>query len=143
MSSAKNPRSAPYRKSFIPLESNPTVFTSLIHKLGLAPSLSFQDVYSISDAELLALIPRPAHALILVCPMSEAYGEEEEDEGEVDAYEGCGEEEEVVYFKQTIWNACGLYALLHGVCNGSAREYIGTLPSFPCYDIFLVFLYIC
>jgi len=30
----------------------------------------------------------------------------------------------VVWFKQTIGNACGLIALLHAVCNGSAREFI-------------------
>lgn len=30
----------------------------------------------------------------------------------------------MVWFKQTIGNACGLIALLHAVCNGPAREFI-------------------
>lgn len=30
----------------------------------------------------------------------------------------------VVWYKQTINNACGLYAILHAVCNGDARDSI-------------------
>jgi hypothetical protein len=29
-----------------------------------------------------------------------------------------------MWFKQTINNACGLYSILHAVCNGEARKYI-------------------
>lgn len=36
-----------------------------------------------------------------------------------------GEEEEpVMWFRQTINNACGLYAILHAISNGEARKYI-------------------
>lgn len=42
--------------------------------------------------------------------------------------EGVGREkregEDVLWFKQTITNACGLYALLHAACNGAARKHI-------------------
>lgn len=42
--------------------------------------------------------------------------------------EGEGEEEEeeapVMWFRQTINNACGLYAILHAISNGEARKYI-------------------
>lgn len=123
MESASEPVQKTYRKCFIPLESNPDVFTKLIHKLGVSESLSFQDVYSIDDPELLAFIPRPAHALVLVCP--EEYGKVfAEDDAKVDSYSGSGENEDVVYFEQTIHNACGLYAILHGICNGDARKFI-------------------
>ena len=57
-----------YKNHYIPLESNPAVFTSLIHTLGVSPALSFQDVYSLDDPDLLACIPRPVLALILVFP---------------------------------------------------------------------------
>lgn len=30
--------------------------------------------------------------------------------------------QEVLWFKQTIHNACGLYAILHAVTNGEPRE---------------------
>jgi len=113
-------------KRFIPLENNPEVLNPLVHKLGLSPSLQFHDVFSIDDPELLSFTPRPAHALLMCFPVSKAYESyrEEEDKPKPE-YEGAGDGEEVVWFRQTIRNACGLYGLLHGVCNGQAREYIG------------------
>jgi ubiquitin carboxyl-terminal hydrolase L3 len=113
------------RIHFIPLESNPEVFTELVHKLGLPDSLCFQDVLSLDDAELLAFVPRPAYALILVFPTTDAYRQKvEEAEAELEAYKGPKSNRDVVFFRQTINNACGLYAMLHAVCNGEAREKI-------------------
>ncbi|KAI9866106.1 MAG: ubiquitinyl hydrolase 1 [Trichoglossum hirsutum] len=114
-----------YRKHYIPLESNPDLFTKLIHKLGVSSSLAFEDVLSIDDPDLLAFIPRPAFALILVFPTSNVYEEEtaKEDATNED-YSGRGEEEDVMWFKQTINNACGLYGILHAVSNGEARNFI-------------------
>ena len=116
-----------YCKPFIPLESNPEVFTELVHKLGVSESLCYQDVFSLDDPDLLAFIPRPAYALVLVFPTTEAYEARcEQEEARTGPYEGNGESEPVVWYKQTIYNACGLYALLHGISNGAAREHIGT-----------------
>lgn len=115
-----------YRKHFIPLESNPEVFTELIHKLGVSRSLCFQDVLSIDDPDLLAFLPRPVYALVLVFPTTEGYEKRiAEEETKVKPYNGAGEDEAVVFFKQTINNACGLYAILHAICNGEARDKIG------------------
>ncbi|KAF2711857.1 ubiquitin C-terminal hydrolase L3, partial [Pleomassaria siparia CBS 279.74] len=114
-----------YRKHFIPLESNPEVFTELIHALGVSPDLVFQDVYSMDDPDLLAFIPRPIYALVLVFPCPKEYEEKvEKEEANVKPYDGAGEDEKVVYWKQTIHNACGLYALLHGITNGEARNHL-------------------
>ena len=49
-------------------ENNPAVFSHLIHHLGVSSTLGFHDVYSLSSPSLLALIPRPAYALIFICP---------------------------------------------------------------------------
>jgi ubiquitin carboxyl-terminal hydrolase L3 len=99
--------------------------SALLHKLGLSPSLQFHDVFSIDDPDLLAFVPRPAYALLLVFPVSQTYEkfryEEDKDKAE---YEGSGESEDVVWYKQTIGNACGLIGLLHGVSNGAARAQI-------------------
>ena len=115
-----------YRKHFIPLESNPEPFTELIHELGVLPSLCFEDVLSLDDPELLAFVPRPAFALVLIFPTSDAYQNQKAiEEAMRNEYHGSGDEEEVVWFKQTINNACGLYGILHAVCNGAARSYIG------------------
>lgn len=79
------------------------------------------------DEELLAFTPRPALALILVLPTSEAYERQiAGNEATRQDYAGSGDDEDVVWFKQTINNACGLYGILHAVCNGKAREHIGT-----------------
>lgn len=117
-----------YRKSFIPLESNPEVFTKLINLLGVR--LAFHDVFSL-EPELLAFVPRPAYALVLVFPTSEAREQAlAADEATRQPYEGSGADEKVVWYSQTIYNACGLYGILHAVSNGTAREYIGkSLPS--------------
>lgn len=100
--------------------------TSLLHKLGLSKNVTFQDVFSIDEPELLAFVPRPAHALLLVFPVSKTYEKfrSEEDAGK-EEYTGKGEGEEVVWFKQTIGNACGLIGVLHAVTNGPARSHIG------------------
>jgi ubiquitin carboxyl-terminal hydrolase L3 len=121
-----------YRKHFIPLESNPDIFTELIHKLGIEQSLSFQDVLSLDDPELLSFLPRPVHALILVFPTTEAYERriKVEDLEANDYLEGA-EEGSVVFFRQTINNACGLYAILHAVCNGDARNSYGEQILLP------------
>lgn len=116
-----------YRKHYIPLESNPELFTQLAHRLGLSPSLAFHDVLSIDDPDLLAFIPRPALALILVFPTSDVYeAQKAKEEGSRGEYDGGGEDgEHVLWFRQTINNACGLYSILHAVSNGDSRGYIG------------------
>lgn len=100
--------------------------TSLVHKLGLSPSLAFHDVYSLDDPSLLAFVPRPVHALLLVFPVSQTYEKaREEEDASLPDYSGSGSAEEVIWFKQTIRNACGMMGLLHSVCNGGARTMIG------------------
>jgi ubiquitin carboxyl-terminal hydrolase L3 len=106
------------RKHYLPLESNPEVFTQLIHALLGTPSLEFHDVFSIDEPGLLAMIPRPVFALVLVFPTTEAYEKQiTSEEASREEYTGSGDGEDVVWFKQTIHNACGLYAILHGVSN--------------------------
>ncbi|KAF3051231.1 hypothetical protein E8E11_007998 [Didymella keratinophila] len=91
-------------------------------RLGISSSLRFQDVFSL-DPELLSFVPRPVHALILVFPTTEEYERRVrvEDFDVKDVLEG-EEDREVMFFRQTINNACGLYAILHAVCNGEASN---------------------
>ncbi|KAK1066559.1 hypothetical protein LTR12_001791 [Friedmanniomyces endolithicus] len=113
------------KKTFIPLENNPLIFTELIHSLGVSPQLAFYDIYSLSDPDLLALIPKPVHALIFISPADVYHRVRETDAGTKNlTYSGSGDQEPVIWFKQTIGHACGLIALLHSVCNGSARQFI-------------------
>lgn len=115
--------------AFIPLEANPPLLTSLLHKLGVSPALAVHDVYSLDDPDLLAFVPRPALALLLVFPITEKYEthRREEDADKPD-YEGGSGEDNVLWFQQTIRNACGLMGLLHAAGNGPARSFIGNFP---------------
>lgn len=119
---------AKYRKHFIPLESDPEIFTDFIHTLGLPPTLSFLDVLSIDEPRLLAFFPKPVFALILIFPTAEGYEtriQKEDKARENDV--GVESHEDVVFFRQTINNACGLYAILHAVCNGEVCEKISMI----------------
>jgi ubiquitin carboxyl-terminal hydrolase L3 len=126
MSSTTDPNPSDSRPAFIPLEANPELMTTLIHKLGVSNALAMHDVYSLTDPDLLAFIPRPALALLLVFPVSAVYESHRMAEDSLaDEYKGKGDTEPVLWWPQTIRNACGLMGLLHAVSNGNARNFIG------------------
>lgn len=107
-------------------ENNPEVMTALVHKLGLSKSLRFHDVFSIDDPDLLSFVSRPALALLLVFPVSKTYESYRmHEDANRPLYESKGTEEPVIWYRQTIGNACGLMGLLHAVSNGAAREAVG------------------
>ncbi|KAG9603163.1 ubiquitin carboxyl-terminal hydrolase, partial [Aureobasidium melanogenum] len=113
------------QKTWKMLENNPDVMDRLATKLGLSPSLQFYDVYSLDDPELLAHIPRPALALLVIIPLTAAWDHNRKAEDEhKEIYTGCGSGEPVIWFKQTIGHACGSIGLLHSLINGHAVDYI-------------------
>ncbi|KAM3526605.1 hypothetical protein MY4038_006738 [Beauveria bassiana] len=120
-----NPDPGQDAPAFIPLEANPPLMTDLLHTLGVSPALGMHDVYSLTEPDLLAFIPRPALALLLVFPVSAAYESQRlSADSLVDEYAGHGAAEPVVWWRQTIRNACGMMGLLHAASNGPAREFI-------------------
>jgi ubiquitin carboxyl-terminal hydrolase L3 len=106
-------------EAVIPLESNPDIFTEFAHKLGLSSNLAFHDVYSLTDKDLLSFIPRPCQAVIMLFPITEAYETVKNNEES----ERSSEDRNVVWYKQTVKNACGLYALLNAISNLNDNEY--------------------
>jgi len=98
---------------------------SLSSTLGISPSLRFHDVYSLTEPSLLALVPRPVLALLVIIPLTPTWRENRflEDSTMVE-YEGKGESEPVIWFKQTIGHACGSIGLLHCLINGPAASRI-------------------
>lgn len=143
MSATTNPDPGHGAPAFIPLEANPELMTALIHKLGVSPALALHDVYSLTDPDMLSLVPRPALALLLVFPVSAVYESHRlAEDSTVDEYNGRGEGEPVIWWKQTIRNACGIMGLLHAVCNGPARNLIGTF-GMPFFLSLSLSLYMC
>lgn len=121
-----------YEKHYVPLESDPAIFTELMHGLGVSDRLEFIDVLSIQDEELLGMIPRPVLALIVIFP-------EEDTARTIDSSSKtclpCREyPNEMMWFEQTIDNACGLYAILHAVSNGAATGFVRT-----CYPLTYIY----
>lgn len=99
--------------------------TTLLHNLGLSRHLQFHDVFSIDDPDLLAFVPRPAYALLLVFPVSANYEKfRHEEDASLPSYDASGDGEPVIWYKQTIGNACGLIGLLHSVSNGAAKSQV-------------------
>lgn len=100
-------------QAVIPLESNPEIFTKFAKYLGLKSNLEFVDVYSLVDQDLLSFIPRPSPSIILLFPITKNYESFRKQEDS----EYIRVDKDVLWFKQTIKNACGLYALLNSICN--------------------------
>nr|CCC94635.1 unnamed protein product [Trypanosoma congolense IL3000] len=106
-------------KKWLPLESNPEALNPYMMSLGLSnPKVELCDVFGLDD-ELLAMVPRPIHAFILLYPLTDQMEK-------ADAEDCLKQKEEATIFvanneffytKQTISNSCGTIAILHAVLN--------------------------
>jgi len=91
--------------------------------MGLDTSkYAFVDIYGLDD-ELLAMVPQPVEAVLCLFPVTKEYEKKRLDEdAKQEKFEGPEKEGEMIWFKQTIGNACGTIGLLHSITNTSARE---------------------
>lgn len=102
-------------RSVVPLESNPEVFSAFAHGLGLDESYAFVDIYSLTDPDLMAFTPKPVKALILLFPLN-GFFEASKSDVQGSAPTSIADDNPV-WFRQSVKNACGLYALLHSLGN--------------------------
>ena len=111
------------KKTFIPLECNPEVMTNLAHTLGVSKDLAFHDLYSLTDRDLIDIIPDPLALLFVYPDTTTAHSFQADFKASTEPiYNKAGPDEPVVYFRQTIRNACGLIGLLH--CTTNNPSYI-------------------
>jgi len=108
----------PKEPKWLPLESNPQVMNSYVHKLGVSQAWAYTDVWSL-DNDILSMIPQPVKAVVLLFPITENY--ERDSKEEVKQIQEKGQEvaPNVVFFKQTISNACGTIGLLHTLASNT------------------------
>ncbi|XP_076478951.1 ubiquitin carboxyl-terminal hydrolase isoform X2 [Bombus vancouverensis nearcticus] len=109
--------------SWIPMESNP----EFLHKLGVAKDWSVVDVYGL-EPDLLALVPKPVVAVILLYPLSKKGDNSLEDKESEEEDVSIPKDPEVFHMKQYIHNACGTIALIHSV--GNNRDIIDLQDGF-------------
>ncbi|KAI9592461.1 ubiquitin carboxyl-terminal hydrolase isozyme L3-like protein [Syncephalis fuscata] len=127
--STENPTN---RVAWHPLESNPQAMNKFVHKLGVSEQWAYTDIWGLDD-ELLAIVPQPCVAVILLFPVTDNYEDFRKKETEQINRDGQKVSDKIFYMCQTIRNACGTYAVLHSLLNN--RESVG-LGDGPLMDFF-------
>lgn len=105
---------------WMPLESNPAVMNKFLGSMGVPSSWAINDVLGM-DPELLAMVPQPVAAVVLLYPINdinEAFKAEQEEKIDKSGQEVS---ENVYYMKQFVGNACGTVALIHAVANNTDK----------------------
>ncbi|MCL4131707.1 UNVERIFIED_CONTAM: hypothetical protein GTU68_056828 [Idotea baltica] len=88
----------------------------LLEEVGVEKDYSFVDVYGL-DEDVLAIVPQPVKALILLFPISPS--EEEFKDQQEQGIEAAGQDlsSNVYFMKQYVGNACGTIAVIHAIAN--------------------------
>ncbi|KAK3861096.1 hypothetical protein Pcinc_032896 [Petrolisthes cinctipes] len=109
---------------WLPLESNPAVMNKFLAGMGVPGSWVIHDVYGL-DTELLAMVPQPVGAVILLYPFTDKF--EDYKNKQVEEVEAAGQEvsEKVYFMKQFVGNACGTVALIHAIANNRDKIELG------------------
>lgn len=99
--------------------------------MGLDTSkYAFVDIYGLDD-ELLSMVPQPVEAVLCLFPVTNEYEKKRLEEDSKQApFVGPEKEGEVIWFKQTIGNACGTIGLLHSIANTSASKTLSASSPF-------------
>jgi ubiquitin carboxyl-terminal hydrolase L3 len=108
---------------WVPLESNPELYSAWSSSMGLDTSkYAFVDIYGLDD-ELLSMVPQPVEAVLCLFPVTKEYETKRlEEDSHQEPFVGPEKDGELIWFKQTIGNACGTIGLLHSISNTSARD---------------------
>ncbi|KAG0617993.1 hypothetical protein M758_4G031000 [Ceratodon purpureus] len=105
---------SPASKCWLPLEANPDVMNKFLHGLGFPANGGCHDVFGFND-ELLALVPSPVLAVLLLFPLPK-----QSEEVSLAEKTKFAEVSENIYFinqSQNVRNAGATIALLHAVGN--------------------------
>lgn len=117
---------------WVPLESNPEVMTKYLHKMGMSKGWQFVDVYGM-DPDLLAMVPQPVSAVMLLFPISEGIKATEDEQQKRIEADGQTVNPDVYFMRQFVGNACGTIGVLHAVLNNQKDipfESASTLEAF-------------
>eukprot|EP01102_Stenamoeba_stenopodia_P020649 TRINITY_DN8131_c0_g1_i1.p1 TRINITY_DN8131_c0_g1~~TRINITY_DN8131_c0_g1_i1.p1 ORF type:complete len:264 (+),score=77.09 TRINITY_DN8131_c0_g1_i1:64-792(+) len=99
-----------------PIESNPDVMNRLAKEIGLTEKWSFTDVFGLDD-DLLAMLPSPVIALVLLFPSSQKTPVNPEKQN-------VEKENSIFFLKQVdeLDDACGTIAMVHALANNYNKQ---------------------
>lgn len=108
------------RTTCIPLEANPETFNPLAATLGLDTSrYCLHDVLGL-DEDLLAFVPQPVEAVILLFPTPEKWDHPDIVAMDAEAAKRAPvDRTDLVYFRQTLSNHCGTIVCIHVCVRGA------------------------
>ncbi|KAK3932040.1 Ubiquitin carboxyl-terminal hydrolase [Frankliniella fusca] len=98
--------------AWLPLESNP----EYIQRAGVPENTQVVDVFGL-DPDILAIVPQPTYAIILLFPCSENYEKYKAEEEQMLKDKDQKIPSSTFFMKQITPNACGTIALIHGILN--------------------------
>ncbi|XP_076058868.1 ubiquitin carboxyl-terminal hydrolase isoform X2 [Oratosquilla oratoria] len=101
---------------WLPLESNPEFMTGL----GVPSTWAIHDVYGMDD-DLLAMVPQPVAALLLLYPLTSKADENKTNEEKKIEKDGQDLSPNLYFMKQFVGNACGTVALVHAIANNTDK----------------------
>lgn len=104
---------------WLPLESNPEVFSSFARKVGLPETHEWQDVLGL-DPALLAMAPQPVAAAVLLFPCTPGIYEARREEDRALRAGSSTEAASKPFFVEQVasfGNACGTIAAVHALTN--------------------------
>ncbi|KAG0330433.1 Ubiquitin carboxyl-terminal hydrolase isozyme L3 [Podila humilis] len=112
---------------WLPLESNPEVLDKYVRDLGVPVPWRYADVMGL-DEELLAFVPQPVHAVILLFPVSPTYESYVQEEKTRIDQQGQVVSPNIVFYPQTISNACGTMDD-NGIIKKFLEKTVGLSPA--------------
>lgn len=89
--------------------------------LGLPTEIGFHDIFGF-EPDLLAMVPQPVHAILLLFPITEASEKARLEHAATRTNDAASVSPRVWFTRQTIGNACGTIGVLHAVAN-TLNEY--------------------
>ncbi|CAF1448522.1 unnamed protein product [Adineta ricciae] len=102
---------------WMPLEGNPEVLNKYLKNLGVKnDDYEFVEIIGF-DEDLLAFVPQPVSAVLLIFPITEAHEQHRMKEFEEAAHSAPDCSQAIYFLRQTIGNACGSIAVIHAIAN--------------------------
>jgi len=106
--------------NWVPLESNPDMFSIFAKHIGLPEGWAFVDVLGV-DPELLTDVPRPCHGVTLLFEYSKNLLKSQVAQRLRLKAKAHAPKEDVFFMKQYVGNACGTIAAIHCVANAAEK----------------------